>query len=150
MAQPIFETIYEVPQDAKYSMWSILDSLKKVVEKIISRYAMNGSLWTYTGLLNSWQNYGDPYQGAAYRKDSAEMVHLSGGVKDGTPGATSVVFELPTGCRPSATLRFVVSSDSATDPAHVEINVNGQVIIVAGSATLTSLAGVSFRAETNG
>ena len=147
MAQPIFETIYEVPQEAKFAMWSILDSLKKTVERMITRYAMNGSLWTYPGLLNAWQNYGDPYQGASYRKDSAEMVHLSGGVKDGTPGATSSIFELPTGCRPNATLRFVVSSDSATDPAHVEVNTNGQVIIVAGSTTLTNLDGITFRAE---
>lgn len=147
MAQPVFETIYEVPQDAKYSMWSILDSLKKVVEKVISRFAMNGSLWTYPGLLNAWQNYGDPYQGASYRKDSAELVHLSGGVKDGTPGATSIIFELPTGYRPSATLRFAVASDSATNPAHVEINTNGEVVIVVGSTTLTSLAGITFRAE---
>jgi len=147
MAQPIFETVYEVPQETEYSLWSILDSLKKVVEKMVTRYAMNGTVWTYPGLLNSWQNYGTPYQGAAYRKDSAEMVHLSGGVKDGTPGATSIIFDLPTGCRPDATLRFVVASDSATDPAYVEVNTNGQVIIVAGSTTLTCLDGITFRAE---
>ncbi len=147
MSQPIFETVGEVPQETEYSMWAIFDSLKKVVEKMIARYAMNGSAWTYPGLLNAWQNYGTPYQGASYRKDSAEMIHLSGGVKDGTPGATSVIFELPAGYRPNATLRFVVSSDSTTSPAHVEVNLNGQVIIIAGSTTLTSLDGIVFRGE---
>ncbi len=147
MSQPIFETVGEVPQEAAYSMWAILDSLKKVVERMITRYAMNGSEWTYPGLLNAWQNYGTPYPGASYRKDSGELIYLSGGVKDGTPGATSVIFELPTGYRPNATLRFVVSSDSATDPAHVEVNLNGQVIIVTGSTTLTNLDGITFRAE---
>ena len=147
MPQPIFETVNEVPQDAKYSMWSILDSLKKVVEKVITLFEMNATSWTLPLLLNSWVNTGDPYQGASYRKDFGELVYLSGVVAGGTPGVTSVVFELAVGYRPPCTLRFPVATDDAGDPGHVEINKNGEVIIEDGSTTQTSLDGIIFRAE---
>jgi hypothetical protein len=142
---PIFEIIPEIPRGTTGAMFFFYTGLKKVVEKVVELFNQNDDSWIVPRLLNSWQHFGEPYQGASYRKDMMDRVYLTGTIKSGTPGATSVAFTLPSLFRPKDTLVFPVATDSATDPARVHIDKNGQVIVVTGSTTLTSLDGIAFR-----
>jgi hypothetical protein len=137
----------EVPETETTGLFNFYDFLKDSVDKVIDAFTQNEESWTRAYLLNSWQHYGLPYQEASYRKDGSGMVWLSGVVKDGTPGSTSVVIELPTTHRPACTLRFTVATDHASNNGTVDITKNGEVIINAGSTTLTSLDGIVFRVE---
>jgi hypothetical protein len=144
---PDFLPLPELPIEPERGRWNLFYAFKDSIQKLIDVFTTNAATWTRAYLLNSWQNYGSPYQEAAYRLDGFGLVWLTGVVKDGTPSTTSVVFVLPKDYRPAVTLRFSVASDSTTNPAHVEITKNGEVIIEDGSTTLTSLDGIIFRVE---
>jgi hypothetical protein len=94
-------------------------------------------------LLNSWLNYTlNNRDGARYYKDATGHVHLEGVIQGGTVG--TVAFNLPSGFRPSFTRDFAVVS--AAGAGYVEVGSGGDVKIVAGSSTFTSLDGIRFRA----
>lgn len=95
-------------------------------------------------LLNSWTNYGSTYRSAGYWKDIQGQVHLVGMVAGGTPGSGSVVFTLPEGYRPSKDEIFVSVGNAAF--AEIIVRSSGNVIIVVGSGTWTSLSGITFKA----
>jgi hypothetical protein len=77
--------------------------------------------------------------------DGNRLVHLTGVVKDGTPGATSIIFELPPAYRPANTLRFPIGSDNES-VGTISISKNGAVVAESAcSVTLTSLDGIIFR-----
>ncbi len=142
-----FLPIPELPVEEDRGRWNLLNALKDGLQKVVDAYWLTDNPWVYPYLLNSWQNYGEPYNLAGYRLDGNRLIHFTGVVKAGTPGITSVVFELPYTLRPDVTLRFPVATDSTTNPGHVEITKNGEVIIEDGSTTLTSLDGIIFRPE---
>jgi len=137
----------EVPRVDSTGMWTFYTFLKDTVYKLIDSHNENEASWRRPNLLNDWQHYGLPYQEASYRKDGNDMVYVSGVILGGTPGATSVAFLLPQGYRPAVTLRFSVSTDDAANPGHAEVDKNGKVFVLTGSATLTSLDGITFRVE---
>ena len=63
--------------------------------------------WTAPTLLNSWVNFGSPFQTARYRKDASGIVHVQGLIKDGTATDGTTLFTLPAGYRPDAQLIFM-------------------------------------------
>lgn len=88
---------------------------------------------------NSWVNYGAGFATAAFHK-VGDTVFIRGFVKSGSP-ATSSVFTLPVGYRPSAIISFSVPSTAVT---RLDIHSGGLVNIgTGGSATYTSIT-VSF------
>lgn len=94
---------------------------------------------------NSWVNFGDPHDTAAYYKDNWGIVHLKGVVKDGTATAGTVIFTLPEEYRPYKTLVFVAISNSAI--AEINVQNDGDVTIQVGANNDLSLDGIQFRAE---
>ncbi|MBN1210662.1 MAG: fibronectin type III domain-containing protein, partial [Myxococcaceae bacterium] len=93
-------------------------------------------------LLNSWTNYtANNRDGARYYKDPTGHVHLEGMIQGGT--VPSVAFNLPAGFRPPYTRDFAVVS--AAGAGYVEIASGGNVQIITGSSTYTSLDGIRFR-----
>ncbi|WP_395842993.1 hypothetical protein [Archangium violaceum] len=98
---------------------------------------------TVTGYLNGWTAYtSNGRQGASYYRDGSGRVHLEGMIRGGV--GNTVAFNLPRDYRPPATRDFAIVSNDG--PGYVEILGNGDVRIVTGSATWTSLCGISFRA----
>ena len=95
-------------------------------------------------LLNSWVNNGGTFAVAGYYKDKENRVQLKGLIKDGN-AANTTLFNLPAGYRPSETLVFAVINGNGF--GRVDVYPNGDVKILLGTSTFTSLSGITFRAE---
>lgn len=91
---------------------------------------------------NSWENYGGTNASASYYKDAFGRVHLKGTIKTGVSG--TVAFTLPAGYRPQEAEIFAVVANGALGV--VTVNPDGTVLISTGSATYTTLSGITFRA----
>lgn len=100
--------------------------------------------WVAPTLLNSWVNYGGGYNSAGYFKDSHDVVHLRGMIKDGTATSGTTLFTLPVGYRPTARELFNVQSNGAL--GRIDVLSTGSVQILTGSNVWISLDGISFKA----
>lgn len=97
-------------------------------------------------LQNGWGNYGDSYGPATYFKDSSNIVHLTGLIKDGNTASGITVLSLPQGFRPSYREIFIVGT--AGGYGRLDVAPTGAVVTGAGLNTnYTSLAGITFLAE---
>ena len=96
-------------------------------------------------LLNSWVNYGDGFAAAEYWKDSDNVVHITGLIKDGGVADGTVIFTLPVGFRPG--LKELFPSTLSSGTGRIDVNDNGNVVAKIVSAAYTSLSGISFLAE---
>ena len=96
-------------------------------------------------LLNSWTNFGGGFMAAGYWKQNG-TVCLRGMVHNGTT-AVSVIFTLPVGYRPSATLYFSGAASGAAATIY-EVDTTGTVeAALGGSTTYEVLNGICFLAE---
>lgn len=95
--------------------------------------------WTAASLLNSWQNFGAPWAGAAYRK-VGDIVYLRGLIRLGT--MNTAAFTLPSGFRPPADLYF--SSVDAGVVGEVIVTSAGDVKPSNTNNTYQSLSAISF------
>lgn len=93
-------------------------------------------------LLNSWVNFGAPTKAAGYYQDANGITHLEGVIKSGTATANTVLFTLPAGYRPAARQIFAVASNDLFGA--VQVSVNGDVQILAGSNVYLALDTVAF------
>lgn len=102
-------------------------------------------VWTAPTLLNSWVNFGSPYNNAGYMKDSLGFVVLRGIIKSGTLNAYA--FTLPSGYRPTSGQHiFPQLSNNAI--IRIDIDTSGNVIPApygtAGSNLYVALDGIRF------
>ena len=98
--------------------------------------------WITPTLLNGWVAFGQELATAQYFKDNIGMVHLRGIVKGGT---VYVVFNLPVGYRPSATVYIPTVSNGVF--GYLTIGDDGIVCAVSYSSEWVSLENITFRAE---
>jgi len=106
-----------------------------------------GVLRTLT-LTNGWVNADTVTFGfAGARKQEDGTVRLSGVIASGTVGAT--VCTLPTGFRPQYQQRFSVAQESSgsADPGQVDVQANGNVVVLTAGTTYVSLGGITFQAS---
>jgi hypothetical protein len=96
---------------------------------------------TASTLVNSWVNQGGNNSQAGYWKDAFGLVHLTGTIKNGTVPAT--IFTLPSGYRPVVIANPTVMANNAAGA--VAINLDGTVVMVAGSNVIVCLDGITFR-----
>jgi hypothetical protein len=102
-------------------------------------------------LLNGWARYGGAgYDTPAYWEDAFGVVHLKGSVAQ-SPAGSDVIFTLPPGLRPSQSMNWPATLDSAHFGT-IEIETNGDVRSRTFNATqatqaqtFTSMEGVEFR-----
>ncbi|KAA3613647.1 MAG: hypothetical protein DWQ05_15305 [Calditrichaeota bacterium] len=95
---------------------------------------------------NSWINYNDTFNKAAYFKDSFGIVHLKGLVKNGI--IRRAIFKLPSGYRPEKQeLQIACTHPNVT--GRIDIKTNGDVFVDAGSNLWISLDGITFKAFTS-
>lgn len=103
---------------------------------------------------NGWQNYhlGSGFQVARFFKDGFGVVHLEGLVNRGVSAMTAntVIFTLPSGCRPDGTLLFAANAAGGSGMTHTRVDVfsSGTVRMQTGPTTsgYLSLSGITFRA----
>ena len=120
----------------------------EVMDSIIGGGTIDGSTiatstlteesWAAPSLQNSWADLGSPSQTARYRKDMNGIVHVQGTIASGTTTVGTLIFTLPAGYRPAATLQIVVLAQSGL--AHVDVASDGTVKVGSGfSATWTTI-----------
>lgn len=97
--------------------------------------------WTTPTLLNSWTNFGAPYNAVGYYRDPFGIVRLRGVVKGGTIGTS--IFVLPVGYRPANYELLSTVSNSAF--GNLVIDSVGNVVPQVGSSTAFSLDNMTFR-----
>jgi hypothetical protein len=107
-----------------------------------TRLSTNSLHWHNATTVNGWTLYGSGYAPAGYAKDANGVVHLRGGISNGTGYA----FKLPKGYRPKHHLYLPIYTVSGT-VGSVIINPNGRVDPFGSYAGIyTSLDGISFGA----
>jgi hypothetical protein len=97
--------------------------------------------WTAPTFLNSWTNFGAPYNLAKYRK-VGDMVQLRGLIAGGTVGTGTPFFLLPTGFRPPAASVHVVVSNNLF--GRINVNADGNCVVEVGNNAFVSLDGINF------
>jgi hypothetical protein len=93
-------------------------------------------------LINSWANFGAPWNPAGYYKDPFGIVHLRGMLKSGA--VPSNFFVLPTGYRPTNQEIFSAPSNGAFGICVIDSA--GNVGANAGNTAYFSIDGLTFRA----
>lgn len=148
-------TIQEVEAGVDTSKYVTPEGAKKAVEKFSFVKSVNGqtgnvnisvlpqdSLWQTIPLQNGFQNFGNDYVSARYRKIS-NVVYIEGTIKRSINGANVIIFQLPLNFRPSFKLIFSTFKNGGNS-ARIDIDKDGNVIAVIYDMTLTSLTGISF------
>jgi hypothetical protein len=107
---------------------------------------INNEAFIAPTLLNSWVNYDVPngYAAAGYYKDKENLVHLRGLIKDGNSAASTILFTLPVGYRPSTIQIFAAVNGNGF--SRVDVYPSGNVLILSGGNSYLSLDGITFRA----
>lgn len=96
-------------------------------------------------LLNSWVNHGEGFAPVKYWKGPDNMVHIGGLIKNGVTSEGAVIFTLPSGFRPEFREIFTITQNNAV--GRIDVNDNGNVLVVKAGAVFTSLSGISFLAK---
>lgn len=102
----------------------------------IQLFGVSGSLgtivadtWHNVALLNTWTNFGAPYNSVGYKYMPDGTVRLRGLAKSGTIANGTVMFNLPVGYRPTAQKFVGVAVDAGATNPRVTIATNGDVAI---------------------
>jgi hypothetical protein len=116
----------------------------RVKEAILA--AITPGAWLSPTLLNSWVNYGAPFETAGYRKTPTGEVQLRGMIKNGTTTNGTVLFTLPAGYRPANTRAFP-SVQGGNASCRIDVSAAGDVTIqTVTNANLLVLEAVRFDA----
>lgn len=78
---------------------------------------------------NSWANYNTTYGNLHFKKDLSNNVHIQGVVKAGIYVNGTVIFTLPTGYLPYASLILSTFDSDVNKLARVDVQANGDVVI---------------------
>jgi len=92
---------------------------------------------------NGWTNHGGSRKVAGFYKDAFGIVHLEGGISNGSMTVPNIIFNLPVGYRPSARVRFATTAADAFGELFIDFD--GNVYYQEGANLEFSLDGVSFR-----
>ena len=134
------QQLTETVNDIDTSLTPRIDSVEQQLTLI------SGAPLTFAPtLLNSWVNFGDGFAPVGYWKGSDNMVHITGLIKNGVTSEGAVIFTLPSGFRPEFKGIFTITQDNAV--GRIDVNNNGNVLVVKAGAVFTSLAGISFLAK---
>lgn len=143
MTFPLPYTVQDQPTQANFDAFKQAFPLSRKAMSIETPNSVGGA--GQPAFLNSWVNFSAGWQVARFWRDPMGVVHLEGLVKSGTPGATSVVFTLPTGYRPSFDL--TAATYSAAGVGRITVKSTGDVVVEVGSTTWTSLLIPPFKQE---
>ena len=100
--------------------------------------------WITPTLLNGWVNLGGSNRSAQYRRLNG-VVSITGTLKSGVTAANTVIFTLPAGFRPSASLYLPTQSANAL--ATINIAANGDITCSVNVSATTLTLQFMFIAE---
>jgi len=101
--------------------------------------------WASLALQNSWTDYGSPYSPNGYIKTASGIVMLKGNIKrSGSIVSGETIGTLPVGYRPAYRLIFQTSTSNAAHFARVDVDTNGNILIISGDPGYLSLEGINF------
>lgn len=108
------------------------------------------SNWTAAALEHGWTNLGGGYNAAQYMLDSLGFVHIRAVITNGTTTDGIVLFTLPPGFRPPATVGFNISNGFAQH-AQMRIDSSGLATLngASGYVILFIMASFSVSTSTN-
>ena len=98
-------------------------------------------------LLNGFTQYENGFAHAAYYQDKMGRVFLRGTVNNVSDPDGLVIFNLPAGYRPSTSGRLMFEVINNGSTSRVDIMVNGDVVVITGTAGWVNLDGISFKAD---
>ena len=117
----------------------IYDDLNEVIE-VVNKKQNKKNIenivpdWTeISKFKNDWENYGDTATTTAFYKYK-QRVYLKGHVKTGAVGSNSVIFTLPSDCRPEATNIFTTIV-SGGHLGRIHVRKDGDVVAFATGTT---------------
>lgn len=120
---------------------------------LIGSAGVNMDVWHVVGnpgepaFVNSWVNFGAPYLGVAFTKLPNGKVQVRGSIKSGTSPA--VIFTLPPGYRPSASVVFAVATSGGVNVlGSVMVAANGEVSAVSTNNAFVPLDVIEFDTDT--
>lgn len=101
--------------------------------------------WRDVELLNAWVQFGDAHFSPQYTRTDDGLVLIRGRIKSGTATSGTALFTLPESYRPEKIAGFAVD---ASPGAHGSVNVqpDGNVVIISGNNTYLTLDGIVFAA----
>jgi len=101
--------------------------------------------WSNASLRNGWGNFGSGYQRARYKRTLDGTVFIEGLIRGGAIAPGAVLFTLPPGYRPNATLRIV--QVDAKGPMGFNIESNGKVTAQSFNTNIWASITCSFQAS---
>lgn len=131
-----------------YKYRVIFTNAQGTITSTSARLGVNLLAWTALTLQNSWANYNNGYNTAAYRKTSDGVVTVKGLIgRTGTPVVSEVIGILPVSYRPTAVLIFVASTNPNV-AGRVDVYPNGEIRFIGGDAAWFSLDNIRFVPDT--
>ncbi len=110
--------------------------LYEYVDSLWAPLGIKQADWTALTLENGWEAY-EGFYTPAYFKDERGWVWVRGTIRNGVYTTGTVLFTLPSGCRPEYTISFIVPCDATA--------VWGRVIVESsGAVKLQNASGNSF------
>ncbi len=103
--------------------------------------------FTQPTLLNGFTNYNLGYATVAYFKDKMGIVHLRGLALKNTNQNGLAIFTLPAGYRPSTSGTLLFSTIANSGGARIDVQTNGNVVVMGGSTGWIGLDGITFKAD---
>ena len=96
-------------------------------------------------MVNNWLNFDNGFAQASYWKDSDNVVHIKGLIRNGDASSGKIIFTLPVGYRPAHREIFTVNIDGGS--GRIDVLADGSVVVQIASSAYTSLSGISFLAK---
>jgi len=118
------------------------EGVKKAIEALAPAQGANeDSGWKAASLKNGITQYSTTYQSARYRKKNG-VVYIEGLVKGSTATGEVIIFQLPSGFRPSK--RIIFNTNRPDGIKRTDVESNGNVRCYAYDKRWTSISGISF------
>lgn len=119
-----------------------IDIIKEAIALVESPSLLG---WRDVQLLNNWVQFSDQYFLPQYTITNEGLVLIRGRIKSGTATSGTALFNLLKGFRPEKIAGFAVD---ASPGSHGSVNVqpDGNVVIISGNNTYLTLDGIIFEA----
>lgn len=105
------------------------------------------SPWINIPFVNSFSNYGAPYNNFQYFKDAFGVVHFRGAWKGPGGGGSATAFTMPAGYRPAAIVDFCICTNTSYSSfGGFQFPANG-VVSTTNAQTFLLMDGMSYVAE---
>ena len=106
-----------------------------------------GSPWIKATLQNSWVHPADPGTITKYWKDDNGVVHLQIAMKDGVVTVGTICATLPSGYRPTQSVRFQIYDVTNNAVRNMYVDSNGSLVVGATGTTGVWAGYISYRAD---